>query len=174
VVNRFPSSYKSLKALLKTVLFLMWLLAFIARNSLVTLQRDSLHLMFFNVYLGRKNSLWTKLLNYNLDRAHRYPSCIGTLVPDQSLSMMTSDSTAKIFDAAVCTRRSSSSVVKAASFFFFGLDTHRNRSSCPARNVSCHICGKRGNFARVSRSKGSSNDVASVAITAPVPSVHWP
>ena len=39
-------------------------------------------------------------------------------------------------------RRSSSSVVKAVSCFC-GLDTHRIRSLCPARNVSCHICGKR-------------------------------
>ena len=44
----------------------------------------------------------------------------------------------------------------------------------PARNVSCHICGKRGHFARVCWSKGSSNDVASAVITAPVPSVHRP
>jgi len=85
----------------------------------------------------------------NLDRAHRYSSCMGSLVPDQSLPMMTSDSTARNSGAAACTRRSSSSVVKAASFFFCGLDTHRNRSLCPARNVSCHICGKRGHFARV-------------------------
>ena len=54
------------------------------------------------------------------------------------------------------------------------LDTYLNRSLCPARNASCHICGKRGHFARVSRSKGSSNDFASAAITAPVPSVHRP
>jgi len=108
----------------------------------------------------------------NLDRAHRYSSCIGPLVPDQSLPMMTSDSTAKNSGAAACARRLSSSVVKAVSFFFCGLDTHRNRSLCLARNVSCYICGKRVQYVRVSRSKGSSNDVASAAITAPVPSVH--
>jgi len=44
----------------------------------------------------------------NLDRAHRYSSCMGCLVPDQSLPMMTSDSTARNSGAAVCTRRSSS------------------------------------------------------------------
>ena len=110
----------------------------------------------------------------NLDRAHRYSSCMGPLVPDQSLPMMTSESNARKSGAAACTRRSSSSVVKAVSFFFCGLDTHRNRSLCPARNFPCHICGKRGNFAHVSRSEGSSNDVASAAITAPVRSVHRP
>jgi len=62
----------------------------------------------------------------NLDSAHRYSSCMGPLVPDQSLPMMTSDSTAKNSGAAACTRRSSSSVVKAVSCFC-GLDTHRNR-----------------------------------------------
>ena len=40
--------------------------------------------------------------------------------------------------------------------------------------LSCHSCGKRGHFTRVCRSNGSSNDVASAAITAPVPSVHRP
>jgi len=62
----------------------------------------------------------------NLDSAHRYSSCMGPLVPDQSLPMMTSDSTSKNSGAAACTRRSSSSVVKAVSCFC-GLDTHRNR-----------------------------------------------
>jgi len=51
----------------------------------------------------------------NLDRAHRYSSCMGPLVPDQSLSMMTSDSTAKNSCAAAYTRRSSSTVVEAVS-----------------------------------------------------------
>jgi len=106
-------------------------------------------------------------------RAHRYSSCMGPLVPDQLFPTMTCDSTAKIFGSAVCTRRSSSSVVKTVTCFC-SLETHRNRSLCPACNVSCHIFGKPGNFARVSRSKGSSNDVASAAITAPVPSVHRP
>jgi len=110
----------------------------------------------------------------NLDRAHCYSSCMGPFQPHQSLPMMTSDSTARSSGAAACARQSSSSVVKAVSFFFCGLDTHRNRSLCPARNFSCHISGKRGNFSRVSRSKGSSNDVASAAVTAPVPSVHRP
>ena len=87
---------------------------------------------------------------------------------------MTSDSTAKNFGAAAYTRRSSSTVVEAVSCFFCGLDTHRKRWLCPVRNVSCHICGKRGYFARACRSKGSSNDVFSAAITAPVPSVHQP
>ena len=63
----------------------------------------------------------------NLERAHRYSSCMGPLVPDQSLSMMTSDSTAKNSGAAAYTRRSSSTVVKAVSCFFCGLDTHRKR-----------------------------------------------
>jgi len=109
-----------------------------------------------------------------LDRAHRYSSCMGPLVPDQSLSMMTSDSTAKNSGAAISTRRSSSTVVKAVSCFLCVLDTHRKRSMCAARNVSCHICGKRGYFARVGWSKGSSNDVASAAIISPVPPVHRP
>jgi len=64
----------------------------------------------------------------NLDRAHCYSRCMGPLVPDQSLPIMTSDSNAKNYGAAACTRRSSSSVVKAVSFFFCGLDTHQNRS----------------------------------------------
>jgi len=73
----------------------------------------------------------------NLDRAHRYSSSMGTLVPGQSLSMMTSDSNvknsrtaeAKISRTAeiASTRRSSPPVVKAVSCFFCGLDTHRNR-----------------------------------------------
>jgi len=71
-------------------------------------------------------------------------------------------------------RWSSSTIVQAVSYFFCGLDTHQKRSLCPAHIVSCHICGKRGHFARFYWSKGSSNDVASVAITAPVPSVHRP
>jgi len=87
----------------------------------------------------------------NLGRVHRYSSCVGSLVPDQSLSMMTSDSTAKNSGAAGSTTRSSSTVV--VSCFFCGLDTHQKRSLCPARNVSCHICGKRGHFAQVCRSK---------------------
>ena len=41
----------------------------------------------------------------NLDRAHRYSSCMGPLVTDQSLSMLTSDSTAKNSGAAAYTRR---------------------------------------------------------------------
>jgi len=45
---------------------------------------------------------------------------------------------------------------------------------CHFRNVFCLICGKRCHFARVCRYKSSSNDVASAAITAPVPSVHRP
>ena len=49
----------------------------------------------------------------NLDRAHRYSGCMGPLVPDQSLSMMTSDSTVKNSGAATYTRRSSSPVVEA-------------------------------------------------------------
>ena len=89
----------------------------------------------------------------NLDEAHRCSSCMGSLVPNQSLSMMTSDSTAKNSGGAAYTRRSSSTVVEAVSCFFCGLDTHRKRSLCPARNVSCHICGKRGHFARACRSK---------------------
>ena len=64
----------------------------------------------------------------NLDGAHRCSSCMGSLVPDQSLSMMTSDSTAKNSGGAAYTRRSSSTVVEAVSCFFCGLDTHRNRS----------------------------------------------
>ena len=69
------------------------------------------------------------------------------------------------------TRRSFWPVAKAVSCFLWGLDTQRSRSLCPACNASCHFCGKQGQFARVCRSKGSSNDVASAAITAPVPSV---
>jgi len=42
-------------------------------------------------------------LAVNLDRAHRYSGCMGHLVPDQSLSMMTSDSTAKNSGAATYT-----------------------------------------------------------------------
>jgi len=74
----------------------------------------------------------------NLDRAHRYSSCMGPLVRGQSLSMMTPDSNAKNTRPAASTRRSSSPVVKAVSCFC-GLDTHRNRSLCPARNASCHV-----------------------------------
>ena len=44
------------------------------------------------------------------------------LVLDQSLSTMTSDSTAKNSDAVASTRRSSSTVVKAVSCFFCGLE----------------------------------------------------
>jgi len=50
-------------------------------------------------------------------------------------------------------------VAKVVSCFFCGLDTHRYRSSCPARNASCRFCGKRGNFARVCRSEGLPTDV---------------
>jgi len=32
-------------------------------------------------------------------------------------------------------------VAKVVSCFFCGLDSHRNRSSCPARNASCRFCG---------------------------------
>ena len=87
---------------------------------------------------------------------------------------MTSDSSAKNPGTAASTRRSPSPVVKAVSCFFCGLDTHRIRSLCHDRNASCHICGKRGYFARGCRSKGSSTEFASAAITAPVPSVHRP
>jgi len=64
-------------------------------------------------------------LTVNLDRAHRYATCMDPLVPDQSLPMMTSGSTAKHSGAAACTSRSSSSVVKTESCFC-GLDIHRN------------------------------------------------
>jgi len=49
---------------------------------------------------------------------------------------------------------------------FLRSSTHRNRSSCPARNASCRFCGKRGHFARVYRSKGLSTDVPSVVFAA--------
>ena len=80
-------------------------------------------LLFINVYFKKELSLNQAFeLADNLDRAHHYSSCKGPLVPDQSLSMMTSDSTAKNSGAAASTRRSSSSVVKAVSCFFCGLD----------------------------------------------------
>ena len=53
----------------------------------------------------------------NFTRAHRYFSCMGSLVSAQSLSMMTSDTNAKNSGAAAPTRQSSSPVVKAASCF---------------------------------------------------------
>jgi len=145
-----------LQASLKTVPFLMWPLICIARNSLVTPS--------WMVSLLRKRLLKKEELSLNqafeladkLDRAHRYSSCMGPLVPDQSLSMTTSDSTAKNYDAAASTRRSSSTVIKAVSCFFCGLDTHWKWSLCPARNVFCHICGKLGHFARVCRSKAAA------------------
>jgi len=84
---------------------------------------------------------------------------------------MTSDSNVKDSGTATSTRRSFWPVAKAVSCFLWGLDTQRSRSLCPACNASCHFCGKQGQFARVCRSKGSSNDVASAAVTAPVPSV---
>jgi len=69
---------------------------------------------------------------------------MGPLVPGQSFSMMTSDSNATNSRTTASTRQSSSStVVKVVSCFFCGSETHRNRSLCPARNMSCQICGKR-------------------------------
>ena len=45
---------------------------------------------------------------------------------------------------------------------------YHNRSRCPARNVDCHSCGKRGHFAKVCMSKSGQsgnrqNSVASIS-----------
>ena len=145
MVSRFQSTYTFLRTLLKTAFsnvtadmyrekltrdaFVNGLASSTVRQRLLEKEELSLNQAF--------------QLADNLDRAHHYSSCKGPLVPDQSLSMMTSDSTAKNSGAAASTRRSSSTVVKTVSCFFCGLDPHRKRSLCPARNVSCRICGKR-------------------------------
>jgi len=54
---------------------------------------------------------------------------------------------------------------------FSAVSTLTETDHCVLLAMRPDFCGKRGHFARVCRSNGSSNDVASAAIIAPVPSV---
>ncbi|GFV40071.1 putative retrovirus-related pol polyprotein from transposon opus [Trichonephila clavipes] len=66
-------------------------------------------------------------------------------------------------EETVATSAASSSSSRSQKYFFCGNDLH-SRTLCPARDVSCRNCGKKGHYQRVCKSRpgrNSSNVVAS-------------
>ncbi|GFW11244.1 retrovirus-related Pol polyprotein from transposon 17.6 [Trichonephila clavipes] len=84
-------------------------------------------------------------------------SYIGSSFPVQSAVMKTED----FSEETVATSAASSS--RSQKCFFCGNDLH-SRTLCPARDVTCRNCGKKGHYQRVCKSRpgrNSSNVVAS-------------
>ncbi|GFY23919.1 putative retrovirus-related pol polyprotein from transposon opus [Trichonephila clavipes] len=86
-------------------------------------------------------------------------SYMGNSFPVQSTAMETED----FSEETVATSASSSSFSRSQKCFFCGNDFH-SRTLCPARDVTCRKCGKKGHYQRVCKSRhgrNSSNVVAS-------------
>ncbi|GFT42665.1 retrovirus-related Pol polyprotein from transposon opus, partial [Trichonephila clavipes] len=86
-------------------------------------------------------------------------SYMGSSFPVQSAAMKTED----FLEETVATSAASSSSSRSQKCFFCGNDLH-SRTLCPARDVSCRNCGKKGHYQRVCKSRpgrNSSNVVAS-------------
>ncbi|GFW69689.1 retrovirus-related Pol polyprotein from transposon opus [Trichonephila clavipes] len=86
-------------------------------------------------------------------------SCMGSSFPVQSAAMKTED----FSEETVATSAASSSSSRFQKCFFCGNDLH-SRTLCPARDVTCRNCGKKGHYQRMCKSRpgrNSSNVVAS-------------
>ncbi|GFS73002.1 retrovirus-related Pol polyprotein from transposon opus [Trichonephila clavipes] len=86
-------------------------------------------------------------------------SYMGSSFPVQSAAMKTED----FSEETVATSAASSSSSRSQKCFFCGNDLH-SRTLCPARDVTCRNCGKKGHYQRVCKSRpgrNSSNVVAS-------------
>ncbi|GFW78278.1 putative retrovirus-related pol polyprotein from transposon opus [Trichonephila clavipes] len=87
-------------------------------------------------------------------------SCMGSSFPVQSAAVKTED----FSEETVATSAASSSSSRSQKCFFCGNDLH-SRTLCPARDVTCRNCGKKGHYQRVCKSRpgrNSSNVVASL------------
>ncbi|GFW73116.1 retrovirus-related Pol polyprotein from transposon opus [Trichonephila clavipes] len=85
-------------------------------------------------------------------------SYMGSSFPVQSTAMKTED-----FSDETVTTSAASSSSRSQKCFFCGNDLH-SRTVCPARDVTCRNCGKKGHYERVCKSRpgrNSSNVVAS-------------
>ncbi|GFW01766.1 uncharacterized protein TNCV_1232661 [Trichonephila clavipes] len=86
-------------------------------------------------------------------------SYMGSSFPVQSAAMKTED----FSEETVATSAASSSSSRSQKCFFCGNDLH-SQTLCPARDVTCRNCGKKGHYQRVCKSRlgrNSSNVVAS-------------
>ncbi|GFT30801.1 retrovirus-related Pol polyprotein from transposon gypsy [Trichonephila clavipes] len=86
-------------------------------------------------------------------------SYMGSSFPVQSATMKTED----FSEETVATSAASSSSSRSQKCFFCGNDLH-SRTLCPARDVICRNCGKKGHYQGVCKSRpgrNSSNVVAS-------------
>ncbi|GFS66714.1 retrovirus-related Pol polyprotein from transposon opus [Trichonephila clavipes] len=86
-------------------------------------------------------------------------SYMGSSFPVQSAAMKTED----FSEETIATSAASSSSSRSQKCFFCGNDLH-SRTLCPARDVTCRNCGKKGHYQRVCKSRpgrNSSNVVAS-------------
>ncbi|GFX32209.1 putative retrovirus-related pol polyprotein from transposon opus [Trichonephila clavipes] len=86
-------------------------------------------------------------------------SYMGSSFHVQSAAMKTED----FSEETVATSAASSSSSRSQKCFFCGNDLH-SRTLCPARDVTCRNCGKKGHYQRVCKSRpvrNSSNVVAS-------------
>ncbi|GFW99881.1 retrovirus-related Pol polyprotein from transposon opus [Trichonephila clavipes] len=86
-------------------------------------------------------------------------SYMGSSFPVQSAAIKTED----FSEETVATSAASSSSSRSQKCFFCGNDLH-SRTLCPARDVTCRNCGKKGHYQRVCKSRpgrNSSNVVVS-------------
>ncbi|GFW38255.1 retrovirus-related Pol polyprotein from transposon opus [Trichonephila clavipes] len=86
-------------------------------------------------------------------------SYMGSSFPVQSAAMKTED----FSEETLATSAASSFSSRSQKCFFCGNDLH-SRTLCPARDVTCRNCGKKGHYQRVCKSRpgrNSSNVVAS-------------
>jgi len=84
-----------------------------------------------------------------------------TAASTASLEGSTGECDVALDDLSVATARTQSSSprnkeVVSQSCCYCGLNQHKIRSLCPAREAICHACGKRGHFSRVFQTKSSS------------------
>ncbi|GFU60030.1 uncharacterized protein TNCV_3238091 [Trichonephila clavipes] len=79
-------------------------------------------------------------------------SYIGSSFPVQSAAMKTED----FSEETVATSAASSFSSRSQKCFFCGNDLH-SRTLCPARNVTCRNCGKKGHYQRVCKSRPGRN-----------------
>ncbi|GFX36673.1 putative retrovirus-related pol polyprotein from transposon opus [Trichonephila clavipes] len=83
---------------------------------------------------------------------------MGSSFPVQSAAMKTEN-----FSEETVATSAASSFSRSQKCFFCGNDLH-SRTLCPARDVTCRKCGKKGHYQRVCKSRpgrNSSNVVAS-------------
>ena len=106
----------------------------------------------------------------SLDRAQRQSQHMNEIVGQTTtaastppLARPTGNSDSSLDYLSVATARTqSSSLRKEAlrqSCSYCGLNQHKRRSMCPAREAMCHACGKRGHYSRVCRTKTSNQSV---------------